>query len=224
MKVLSVGDLHAKLWIIDAVEKLIDGYDAVVFVGDYADDWDSGPLQTIETWKSLKILQEKHPDKIKLIMGNHDFAYLLSFEPRSSGYNRTTQVLINSPENSELKTWLTKLPIQLYIDDVTYTHAGVDANWNTSTDEKFLWTDYSPLWIRPDYAVFGPESQVFGHTPQSTCTELEENIWCIDVFSTMRDGSPIGDGTVLEIIDGLKFNKIKLETKNGNNKRNGNNK
>lgn len=217
MKVLAIGDIHTKIWIIDEVVKLIPKYDAIVFVGDYADDWKSGPHDTIKTWIALKQLQTKYFDKVKLVTGNHDFAYTMSYRPQSGGYNQVTQYLLDLPDNKKLKSWLKELPIQLYVDDVTYTHAGVDANWNTSTDEKFLWSDDSPIWNRPGTTVYGPEAQVFGHTPSKTCWEVEPNIWCIDTFSTYQDGTPIGDYTVLEIIDGKTFNKIKLETKNGNN-------
>lgn len=215
-KVLAVGDIHTKIWIIDQVEKLVEEYDEIVFIGDYADDWGSTPGQSIQTWMRMKQIQSKYPDKVKALVGNHDFAYLLSFNPRSSGHNNTTQMLINSPDNRELKRWLSGLPVRVDIDGVVYTHAGVDAHWNESSDERFLWRDDSPIWTRPENTIYGPEPQVFGHTPQHTCTEIEENIWCIDTFSTYRDGSPIGDETVLEIIDGTEF-KIKKLEKNENN-------
>lgn len=215
-KVLAVGDVHTKMWIIESVSKLINQYDCIVFVGDYADDWNSGPLQTLETWRRLKVLCTMYPDKVRVVIGNHDYAYLLSFDPRSSGYNRTTQLLLDSPENRDVKDWLKTLPVQIDIDKVTYTHAGRDVNWNTSTDEKFLWGDDSPIWNRPDHTIYGPEAQVFGHTPQLTCNEIQENVWCIDTFSTYRDGTPIGDHTVLEIIDGIEFKIKKLETNENN--------
>lgn len=216
MKVLAVGDIHTKLWIIDAVREILDNYDAVIFVGDYADDWDAAPIRSIQTWKELRSLSHSDP-KVKLVTGNHDFAYVMSYRPQSSGYNGTTQMLLNMPENKGLKEWVKNLPVQIYIDDVTYSHAGVDANWNTSSDEKFLWLDHSPIWNRPGYTVYGPEAQVFGHTPSETCWEVEPNIWCIDTFSTYPDGTPIGDGTALEIIDGKRFSKIKIGNNDGNN-------
>ncbi len=183
-----------------------------MFVGDYADDWNAEPMHTIATWRALKDLQEKYPDKVNLVMGNHDYAYLLSFTPASGGYNVMTKLLLNTEENKDLKKWLSEIPIQLYINDVTYSHAGIDVNWNTSTDEKFLWDSDSPLWTRPDDTIYGPEPQVFGHTPSATCWEVEDgNIWCIDTFSTYPDGRPVGDETVLEIINGKEFKKVKLK-------------
>lgn len=217
-KVLAVGDIHTKMWIIEAVTKLVNQYDSIVFVGDYADDWVSEPCQTIETWRRLKMLTSLYPDKVKAVVGNHDFAYTMEkIRPQSSGYNQVTQLMLNAPENRDLKTWVKNLPVQLDIDGVTYTHAGRDVNWNTSTDEHFLWGNDSPIWNRPDGTVYGPEAQVFGHTPQLTCTEIEDNIWCIDTFSTYHDGTPIGDQTVLEITGGKEFKKKKLDKNDNNN-------
>lgn len=216
-RVLAVGDIHTKMWIIECVSKLINQYDSIVFVGDYADDWTSGPLQTLETWRRLKILTSMYPNKVKAIVGNHDYAYILDFPPRSSGHNQTTQLHLDSPENRDLKEWLSELPVKLEIDGVIYSHAGIDATWDGSTDQRSMWADNSPIWTRPDDTEYIETPQVFGHTPQYGCTEIEENIWCIDTFSTYRDGTPIGDRTILEVIDGKEFNIKKLENKNENN-------
>ena len=39
MKVLAVGDIHTKKWIVDKVDEIADNYDKVVLIGDYADEW-----------------------------------------------------------------------------------------------------------------------------------------------------------------------------------------
>ena len=208
MKVLAVGDIHTKTWIIDQVSKIIDVYDKVIFVGDYADDWGKQPIDTINTWKSLKAFQEKHPDKVELVIGNHDFAYLLSYYPHSGGFSPTTKMLLNTPENKDLKKWLGKIKIKVKVDGVTYSHAGYSESW---TPQDGLWDDLSPLWIRPQDGANYKPYQVFGHTPSETCWEVQPNVWCIDTFSTFRDGTPFGDGTVLEITDGKTFTKIELE-------------
>lgn len=214
-KVLAVGDIHTKLWIIDAVEKVIGNYDTVVFVGDYADDWGSEPIDSINTWRRLKKLQEDNPDKVELVTGNHDYIYTHDVNSISSGYSVGTQFLLDLPDNKDLKTWLKHLPIYVEIDAVKYSHAGFTVEWDSSTG---YWNDFSPLWARPtDTLEYRKYRQVFGHTPSETCYEVEPNNWCIDTFSTYPDGTPVGDGTVLEVEWGRVFNKIKLETKDDNN-------
>jgi len=59
-----------------------------------------------------------------------------------------------------------------------------------------MWDDASPLWLRPQYypeKMYKQEEllQVVGHTPVESITE-DWNIISCDVFSTYRDGSPIG--------------------------------
>lgn len=217
MKVLAVGDIHTKMWIIDEVEKMIDNYDAVVFVGDYADDWHSGPLQSIETWEKLYDLQVKYYDKVHLVVGNHDYIYLHRTPTTASGYNNLTQLILNASENEKLKKWLLAMPVIREIDGVVYSHAGITDLFKNEYTVEFLWTDVSPLWARPFGTKYVECPQVFGHTPSKTCWEVQPNIWCIDTFSTYQDDTPIGDYTVLEITDGTTFNKIKMEKPNGHN-------
>jgi len=213
VKVLAIGDIHTKLWILNKVEERLNDYDVVVFCGDYADNWNTAAPVTIQTWKSLKYLQDTYPDKVRLVQGNHDYIYTNYTKTTASGYNGVTQTLLDAPENKELKDWLHGLPIIEYIDGVMYSHAGVNDAWveryEGKEDAISLWNDLSPIWVRPgmtDYRGY----QVFGHTPQETCTEIQPNVWCIDTFSEYQDNTPIGDYTVLEITDGQHFNKVEL--------------
>lgn len=160
------------------------------------------------------MLQQANPDKVKLVLGNHDFIYVNKTPTLQSGYNGVTQLSINSPAYSYLKNWLLSLPITLVEDGVTFSHAGVARGWEGTTEMEDLWQDCSPLWVRPSHGEYEQIPQVFGHTPQTTCTEIHPNIWCIDTFSTYSDGTPIGDHTILEIIDGTTFRKINSENPN----------
>lgn len=217
MKILAVGDIHTKLWIIDEVEKLVDKYDAVVFCGDYADDWGKDATDSIETWRRLNLLQQLRPDTVKLVLGNHDFIYVNHTPSLQSGYDPITQLAINSPANKYLRDWLLTLPITLELDGVTFSHAGIAEGWNGTNEVSDLWQDYSPIWVRPGMARYADIPQVFGHTPGASCREVHKNIWCIDSFSTFSDGKPIGDQTFLQIIDGTKFKKIKTKNEHSNN-------
>lgn len=210
MRVLACGDIHCKTWIIDAVKKKVDRYDGIVFVGDYADDWNSDALDSMATWDKLYSLQQEYPNKIHLVCGNHDYIYAHKTPTLQSGYNRITQIAVDSPANKYIKDWLLSLPVKLELDGVTFSHAGLSRGWDGGTDVLDLWNDNSPLWVRPGWGEYLETPQVFGHTPQTTCTELYPNIWCIDTHSTYSDGNSIGDNTCLQIIDGKKFKKVRL--------------
>ena len=59
-----------------------------------------------------------------------------------------------------------------------------------------MWNDMSPVWLRPQHPgirLYKPRKllQVVGHTPMDKITR-EKNLISTDVFSTYRDGRPIG--------------------------------
>lgn len=59
-----------------------------------------------------------------------------------------------------------------------------------------MWNDISPIWLRPQNSkmkMYKPRKllQVVGHTPMNEITK-EGNVISCDVFSTYRDGRPIG--------------------------------
>jgi len=214
MKILAVGDIHTKDWIVDEVEKLVGKYDRVVFVGDYADDFGNDGLESLGTWSKLYRLEQAHPDKVKLVLGNHDFIYVNKTPSLQTGYNAITQLAINSPANKYLRDWLLSLPITLEEGGVTFSHAGVAKGWDGTNEMSDLWQDHSPIWVRPSFGEYLQMPQVFGHTPSETCWEVHPEIWCIDTFSTYSDGTPIGDHSVLEIIvkdDKRKYSKKYLK-------------
>ena len=214
MKILAVGDIHTKQWIVSHVEKVTSSYDKIVFVGDYVDDWGETSAASIETVKRLKKLDDTHPDKFEFLLGNHDYTYVNNIPFPSSGYSEITNILLSSAENREHKEWLSLLKYITILDGVIYSHAGVTNKFveHNMVDGLTvnMWNDSTPIWARHSNHGYLKTPQVFGHTPQNTCVELEPNIWCIDTFSTTPNGEPIGDNTVLEIIDGKKFNIVKL--------------
>lgn len=214
MKILAVGDIHTKRWIIDEVEKLADKYDTIVFVGDYADDFGKDGLESIDTWHKLYMFQQAHGN-VKMVLGNHDYIYVNKTPTLQSGYNTITQLAINSPANYYLRDWLRSLPVVLEEDGITFSHAGIAKGWNEKLEVNDLWQDNSPLWVRPSFGEYLQVPQVFGHTPSETCWEVAPNIWCIDTFSTYTDGTSYGDQTVLQINNG-KYKKIKLHEHTNN--------
>lgn len=215
MKILAIGDIHTKNWIIDEVEKIMDDYDAVVFCGDYADNWNTNPTHSMATWRLLKSLMNQN-SKVHAVIGNHDFAYIHpQIAGRSSGWNAVTYQLINSPENKTIKTWLESLPPVLELDGVTFSHAGITEEWNGQTDVWSLWEEVSPIWARPrEYGgriTYKKIPQVIGHNASQKIWNPQEGIWCIDTFSENQQNEPIGDQTFLEIIDGKEFKVLTLK-------------
>lgn len=101
-KILAIGDIHTKIWIIKKVAKVINDYDKVVFCGDFADDFSASPQNTLDTWSSLNDLQIKNQSKVELVIGNHDYIYVNDTPSLQSGYNPMTHVLIDA---QKIKIW-----------------------------------------------------------------------------------------------------------------------
>lgn len=215
-KVLAVGDIHTKTWIFDLVETVIDKYDHVIFCGDFADNFGANAYDSLNTWYRLQLMFMIYPDKIKAVRGNHDYIYTERTPTSQSGYDPETQILLNTKEHLHLKHWLRKLPLVLEVDGVTYAHAGIDERWNGEFTMSSIWNNISPIWTRPEWAQYKNIKQVVGHTPQKTVNEVQPGIWLIDTFSQHRDGTPYGDGTTLEIIDGKLFKKIQINANHNN--------
>jgi len=221
-RVLAIGDVHTKTWIIDQVAELVDDYDHIVFCGDYADNFNTVASATLDTWRKLKLFTDSNP-KVHAVLGNHDYSYLhKEIAGRSSGWNPVTFQLINAPENKDLRDWLLSLPIIFQLEGVSYSHAGITEDWNGEYDSFSLWSDVSPIWARPKEfggnVTYKPILQVIGHNTSESIWQPAPTVWCIDTFSEHRDNTPAGDFTVLEIINATQFNKRKLkENKNENN-------
>lgn len=205
-KVLAVGDIHQKEWIVDKIEKIASNYDFVVLTGDYVDNWGSSSLDRVTMFQRMMSFVANTPNVVAL-SGNHDLCYHdKRYMGMYSGWDYTAQLIITN-DHPEITEWLRQLPQLHVIDEVTYSHAGCVDGW---TEETSPMDEDGHMWVRPhDGYVYKPY-QVFGHTPHHTCTEVQQNVWCIDTFSQYPDGSHFGDCTVLEITDGQKFDKIKL--------------
>jgi predicted phosphodiesterase len=123
-KFTVLGDIHGLTVWKDVVKKNPTG--KIIFLGDYLD-----PYQNISFEKQqdnlLEIieLKEKNPDRIILLLGNHDCHY---FDPnceRSTRYNYSHSNIIKEifEENKDLFEYN-------YIHkNYIFSHAGIDEKW-----------------------------------------------------------------------------------------------
>lgn len=84
-RVLFVGDVHGR----DTWEKMVGDalskFDHIVFLGDYVDSFDLQPFEIIENLKEILKLKKRYKDRITLLLGNHDYAYVFG-KDKISGY------------------------------------------------------------------------------------------------------------------------------------------
>lgn len=125
MRQLIVGDLHTKYHIFDRIRELGKIYDRVIFLGDYCDDWNAIPEASLNLLEGLKQYKLSNPDKVILLLANHDISEWLGNEFKCSGFNYFTHQLVASFFNKN------KDLFQLAYTDgqFLYTHAGLTNSW-----------------------------------------------------------------------------------------------
>ena len=82
MKVITIGDLHGKTCWKEIDIKI---YDYVVFIGDLLDG--DGTTDELKNLQEIIALKKSHPDKIKLLIGNHEVQYYWHPESSLRKYN-----------------------------------------------------------------------------------------------------------------------------------------
>ena len=75
MKLIAIGDIHGRtIWqeIIEA-----QSFDTLIFIGDYFDSKeDIDPESQMVNFIEICRLKRANPDKVILLLGNHDYHYL----------------------------------------------------------------------------------------------------------------------------------------------------
>jgi predicted phosphodiesterase len=73
VKVIVVSDLHGNtVW--ESIDP--DKYDLIVFLGDYVDSWTRSNEQIYNNLLNVINFKKKYSDKVVLLWGNHDLAYV----------------------------------------------------------------------------------------------------------------------------------------------------
>jgi len=209
-KVVFIGDIHGHdTWKrIVADNKTADHF---VFVGDYFDAYLITPAVQIQNFKEIIEFKECTPDRVTLLVGNHDFHYMPHCKGQYGGYSHFFAAEIGE----SLKANADNLQAAWQYANLLVTHAGVSSTWYEENIEdkghmfeiadkvNKLWEESpylfnfsgptrdgnspenGPLWIRPQALIEDPVDpeiiQVVGHTQREKISE-EENVFTIDAL------------------------------------------
>ncbi|MBQ7728468.1 MAG: metallophosphoesterase [Clostridia bacterium] len=217
MKVFVIPDIHLKPWIFDRAEEVSKGrgVDRFVCLMDIPDDFGKEfDLSLYEsTFDRAIAFQKDHPDML-WAYGNHDICYL--WNQRETGFSMLASPLV-CRKLGKLRNTLpddSQLSFIHRIDHVLFLHGGLTAAFAkkvagedaedvdklidkiNQASPSLLWKEDSVLWCRPQWEygeLYQSDTfvQVVGHTPVKTIYREGPVISC-DVFSTHRDGTPIG--------------------------------
>ena len=187
MKVLVISDVHGTNYWKSAIEK-VNNYDHIVQMGDWFDDWtnDWDKVDQIKNLEEALLFQKEYKDKVHILIGNHDIAYLTRDD--LSGH----QALKEDDIYHFLKEHIEELNIAVEIGGYVFSHAGFTKTWmnihgfKTIEDVNDAFHEWyfapfrfngwdttgnditqGPTWVRIDSLVadyYFPK-QVVGHTP-----------------------------------------------------------
>lgn len=145
MKILCVGDIHAKPWVVHAVSLIVDDYDEVIFLGDYVDDWGAAPAMSRAALEAVTILARRH-DNVVLLRGNHDFSEYYGYTKREfmcSGFNIGThnecQLIYQNNWDKMHTVHIARAGVDSPQDDYFISHAGITNGW---------WKQWGEYWDR----------------------------------------------------------------------------
>ena len=131
--ILIIPDVHGRDFWKEAVES--QDYEKVVFLGDYSDPYDIEGITddvAIDNFKSIIDYKQQNPDKVVLLLGNHDLHYYSEFYYELAGGVRydplaaisLQRLFLESPQLFQL-TYETDWDGKHYL----FSHAGITQCW-----------------------------------------------------------------------------------------------
>lgn len=84
--VLFIGDIHGRTDWEKMISHALPKFWHIVFVGDYVDSFNIRPVEILHNLKKIIGYKKKYPDRITLLLGNHDYAYIDNHD-QTSGYD-----------------------------------------------------------------------------------------------------------------------------------------
>lgn len=131
--ILIIPDVHGRTFWKAAMNP--DNYEKVVFLGDYADPYEIEGItvsMALDNFKEIIALKQQHPDKVILLLGNHDLHYYSKYyreRAQSSRYSPMAAVTLERlfQDNRQLfqLVWETDLGGSRYL----FSHAGINQGW-----------------------------------------------------------------------------------------------
>ncbi|MFA5695872.1 MAG: metallophosphoesterase [Bacilli bacterium] len=153
-QIIVLGDTHGRnLW-----EKILEKHPQatkVVFLGDYFDSFDIPFKEQAENFTKILALKKAEPERIVLLLGNHDFQYLPYVTEHYSGYQAENRNHISALVDSAVEEGLIK--VCYTYKKWVFTHAGITKNWlkNSGGDIKNLEGSINEMFnVHPNYFFF----------------------------------------------------------------------
>ncbi|WML45406.1 metallophosphoesterase family protein [Neobacillus sp. PS3-40] len=179
--------------------------DQLVLVGDLID---RGP-HSVEVLKYAKQLQERYPENVFVVLGNHEIMmrqYVFGMKSNMwlrYGGQAVIQELKTAfqttTERVQHLVWVANLPLYHQDEEHFYVHAGIDVNKPaTEQHEMSTFTELNWMYSVPSKALkqaIGDRIMVHGHTPYSAVYRAGNN------FISCDTGASVWENGKLSLVD-----------------------
>ncbi|HRO86217.1 MAG TPA: metallophosphoesterase [Niabella sp.] len=126
MKIIALGDTHGRNKWKQVVSR--ESFDKLIFIGDYFDSHDGiSAVRQKENFKEILAYKECSPEKVVLLIGNHDFHYLDGVYETYSGYQQRQRSSIQALLQPAVDKGL--LQVCFVWKHLLFSHAGVTRTW-----------------------------------------------------------------------------------------------
>ena len=130
---LIIPDVHGRDFWKEAVD--CNKYERIVFLGDYTDPYDIEGITNegaVDNFESIIAFKQNNPDKVVLLLGNHDLHYYSDYYYELAGgvrYDPISAIILQRlfQDNSQYfqLAWETDWGNKHYL----FSHAGITMSW-----------------------------------------------------------------------------------------------
>lgn len=125
MKIITIPDVHGRPNWKAQINDPYD-YDLIIFLGDYVDGYGIDGEDILNNLKDIIELKKAFPDKVILLLGNHDIQYIWEHELyECSGFNGEYCRKYNTLFNENLNLFKVCHQIENYL----WSHAGIQESY-----------------------------------------------------------------------------------------------
>ena len=125
-QLIAVGDIHG----LTKWRKVVAAYPAArryVFLGDYCDPYGTTITdeKVVDNLIDIIDFKKKYPDRVVLLLGNHDVHYMVPASSKGSRYNPSLAMMLADlfTGNKEL------FQVAFGCNQLLFTHAGISFSW-----------------------------------------------------------------------------------------------
>lgn len=125
----GIGDLMADQYPFNE-------YDTIIFIGDYVDSFTVSNVIMKKNLEDLMLFKNTYPDKVVLLLGNHDVQYIVDHHT-CSGYRPEMRFDFNQIYKANINNFKIAHVLPTPGGPTLFTHAGVTNEWLEELRESF---------------------------------------------------------------------------------------